>query len=121
MPNAWEPDYWFLKDDETVEVTLREIGKKMPINKNQLFWERSRGWRYQNSDQNPYAWKMPDAEKELTSAYTSNNQVRRGDPGSSSIAAGNERRAAYRLPPGFRKSEALFNLYGRRRAATPRW
>jgi len=121
MSNPWEPDYWFLADNETVKVKLREIDKEVPINKDQLFWQRSRGWKDQNSDQNPYAWKMPDAEKELTSAYTSNNQVRRGDPGSSSIAAGNERRAAYRLPPGFRKSEALFNLYGRRRAATPRW
>jgi phosphatidylserine/phosphatidylglycerophosphate/cardiolipin synthase-like enzyme len=79
MPNPWEPVYWFLADDETVKVKLRETNKDEWILKNELFQGRVNkvdGWEYQNSNpNNPDAWGMSDADKELTKAYTSNNQV----------------------------------------------
>ena len=75
--NPWEPDYWFLAKDEKVEVTLRETGKKSTIPQNQLLGERLDEWGRQNYAASPggTVWGMFAAEKELTSAYTSNNQV----------------------------------------------
>lgn len=75
--NPWEPDYWFLTEDEKVTVTLRETGKPKEIPQNQLLGERSDEWRRQNSTASPggTAWGMFAAEPDLTSAYTSNNEV----------------------------------------------
>ena len=75
--NPWEPDYWFLTEDEKVEVTLRETGKKSTIPQKQLLGERLDEWGRQNSSAPPggTAWGMFNAEPDLTSAYTSNNEV----------------------------------------------
>lgn len=75
------PGYWFLTNDETVSIKLRGTDKAMPIPQDQLFTARIKGWTYRNSGHsNPDAlgieeWGMPDAEAELTKAYTSNNEV----------------------------------------------
>ena len=77
MSQPWEPDHWFLTEKDQVTIRLLATGRDTLILGNELFDERSRGWKSQNSEADSGAWGMsPAAETELLKPYTSNNEVK---------------------------------------------
>ena len=73
-----KPDYWFLKRDDNVDITLRETGQLTTIPQSQLLGTRGNSWKYHNHQQSlvDTGWGLSDAENELIAPYTSGNEVK---------------------------------------------